>query len=470
VVGPSVAAAARASPARASPARAGGFGQPVLGIGLLLAGLVVSASIEAGGLRRAAFAFALVWIGALVLTSWNHPAGKYSASALYLLVFGLFHGGLLFSVALRGEAGLVVPAGRDWVFGPELPAAVRLSLVGCTAYATVVFAIRLGRRPDPPTVRPALSRTNRVWLGAVGVAAEAVALLLLWLAFSSVGQLTVLESGYGAYRQAADGAVGYALLLIGLGSAFAVSGTRVQRRFGLALFGLFAIIALPLGLRGSVLFPLVILVVTEVRGGHRIRLGAAVPAAMAILCLISVIRQTRGDGVGALFHGRLYASPLDAVGEMGYSLYPTVVVQRWHADGEPPAHGATLVAVPLRLVERLTGWHGGPPSPDYRLFNVEVMDRVGPIGGSPIAEGYHNAGLPGVLLLMAAVGYALARLEQRRPTPSSDVLLVVGALPLILQVRQAFAPVPVQVLVGLGLYAVARCGSTASAVVDRRGR
>jgi hypothetical protein len=371
----------------------------VAGVGgaLIVTGLLLGTSIGQGQVDNAATAFGLVWVGCLILLSWNHPAGVYCPSALYLLVFGLFHGGLLFSVAVRGYQSLVAPADQDWVFGHYLPEAVRLSIGGCVAYlAAVQWArARLARElvgERPPTVPPA----QRTRVGAVGLGAEVFGLCLMVYGIQSAGgALTVLQSGYNSYLRAADNntSVSYALVLIGIGAGLAVMGTPAQRRAGLLVFAVFALVAFPLGLRGEVLFPLAIVVAVEVRQGRRVPTVLAVPAVLVILVLIGLVRQTRAEGVTSLFRDGWFSSPMDSVAEMGHSLYPTVVVERWHDTGEPFAHGVTLVAVPIRLIERLTGWHGGPPAPDYRLFNVEILNRVGPIGGSLIAEGYRNAGL-----------------------------------------------------------------------------
>jgi len=182
------------------------------------------------------------------------------------------------------------------------------------------------------------------------------------------------------------------VLFIGFGAVFSAVGTPAQRRLGLGAFGAFALVAVPLGLRGPVLFVVATVLAVEVRRGLRIRPLVAIVLAIALLMVIGVVRETRIQGPGALIRGDWSAGPMDAVGEMGFSLYPAVVVRQWHDQGEPFRHGSTLAAVPLRFAQRIIG--PPPPDDDRRLFNVEVLDRVGPIGGSPIAEGYHNFGIP----------------------------------------------------------------------------
>jgi hypothetical protein len=134
---------------------------------------------------------------------------------------------------------------------------------------------------------------------------------------------------------------------------------------------------------------------------------------------------------------------------MGYSLRPAAVVAGWHSAAEPFRDGVTLVVVPLRFIEKITGLHGGPPNYDDRLFNAEIAQRVGPIGGSPIAEGYHNFGIAGVILLMAAIGLVVGRVDRIPRTPCGNALAGAMLLPLFVEVRNSFAPVPVQLALGL---------------------
>jgi hypothetical protein len=183
--------------------------------------------------------------------------------------------------------------------------------------------------------------------------------------------------------------------------------------------------------------------------------------------LIGLVRITRRTG---LTEARLSvgSAPLDALAEIGHSLRPTVFVLGWHSVGEPFRHGVTLLAVPLRFVEATTGWHGGSPAVDDRMFNVEILERVGPIGGSPIAEAYHNAGLAGVVLFMAGLGLLIGRLERRPGNPFGDATVGLMLLPLLIQVRNSFAPVPAQLAFGLLMLLLVRV--LALGIPGRRNR
>jgi len=85
-----------------------------------------------------------------------------------------------------------------------------------------------------------------------------------------------------------------------------------------------------------------------------------------------------------------------------------------------------------------------------------VLSRVGPIGGSPVAEGYHNLGMAGVVAVMAAIGLAVALVDRRPVTPFGHATVGVVLLPLLTEVRNSAAPLLIHIAIGLSILAVAR--------------
>lgn len=412
-------------------------------------GVILSANLRDGEIRGLASAFLLVWLGCLVLVS-NDGLGIYRCTSLYLILFGFFHGGLLISVALRGRDGLVVPEGV-WVYGPGVATAVRWSILAMIGFT--VGAVATAGRAGNFTNQGSSAATDETALrrmGMVGLAVQLSGTFLVIYTLVRAGGTTTLGAGYGIFLEAAQtsGTLPYGLLFLGLGSALGVVAGGIYRRLAWLCFLLAALVLLPLGLRGAVLFPLAILLVVEARRGRRLNGLQTAVLFLAGLSLIGTIREARTHGVGALFSADWLRSPLDAIGEMGFSLRPSVVVEQWHANGERFAHGVTLIATPLRLIEKLTGWHAGPPSTDFRLFNVEIFTRAGPIGGSPVAEGYHNWGLLGVTGLMLLIGATIGTLERKANSATGVAFMAVCALPLYFEIRNSFAPVPVQVTIG----------------------
>jgi hypothetical protein len=241
---------------------------------------------------------------------------------------------------------------------------------------------------------------------------------------------------------------------MGVGPVLAIAAGGRARTSSWLLFAAYAAVAVPLGLRGEVLFPLVAMLVVEVRRGRRIRPAWTIGGTVAVMTVIGVVRRTRHGGGGALLDASALGAPLDAVAEMGYSLRPTVVVLGWHERGEPLRGGDTFLAVPARALEELLG--GSPPTFDDRLFNVEIMARSGPIGGSPVAEAYHNFGTAGVIAVMALLGLLVTLLARISRTPRNDAFLGALLVILLIQVRNSFAPVPLQIVLVVGLFSVAR--------------
>lgn len=403
---------------------------------------VVAWCVPSGGVVSAAAIFWAAWSLCLAVLVRGHPQGIYRPAAAYLVLFGLFHGGLLLSVAMRGDS---VSEDARWLEDAHTPQAVSLAVLGMAVYTAAAGLV--GRR-EPV----AAGRRGGFVAGALGVAVQLAGIGIFAVALVRAGGTDLLSGGYNVFVEAngADTALAFGTLCSGTGAVLAVSAGGGARVAGWAGFLLYAVIALPLGTRGEVLFPLMAMAVIEARR-HRIRPLWTVLGAVSVLLLAGVVRQTRIGGLQALSPSWWLTAPLDAIAEMGFSLRPVVVVLGWD---EPMRLGATFVAVPVRFLESFLGWHGGPPAYDDRLFNVEIANRAGQIGGSPVAEAFHNFGTLGVVLFMAVLGALLVWLERWH-----DAVLGVVLLPLLVQVRNSFAPVPVQIGIGLLLVTLARVGA-----------
>ncbi|HWM02846.1 MAG TPA: O-antigen polysaccharide polymerase Wzy [Actinophytocola sp.] len=424
--------------------------RPILITALVcLAGAVLAVPLPTDDVPVNAVMFAVAWALCLALLA---REGLWRPSVAYLVLFGLFHGGLLLSVAVRG-ADAFTAFDVSWLYGGYTTEATRLVILGMTAF-TLCAELTAGRAGPPTITTPTTGDAGPVDLprrcGVIGLAVEFAGLAVFTAAVARAGGFYQLTGSYPAFVQAnqSDALLGYGTLLIGMGATLAIVADRPTRIAAWLGFAAYAAVAFQVGTRGEVLFPLLALLVVEARRGRHIRPLWTILAVPCVLGLIGLVRTTRlPDGSSAA--STLWSAPFDAVAEMGYSLRPTTVVLDWHAFDEPFRHGVTLIVVPVRFVEKLTGWHGGPPVRDDRLFNVEILDRVGPIGGSPVAEGYHNAGLLGVLLLLGTIGCAIGWLERRPATPLGHAAVGVLLLPLLGQIRNSFAPVPAQIAVGL---------------------
>ena len=432
--------------------RPGRRGLPLFAVACLVA-TALAFPLSDNDIAGMAVVFTLSWLLCLALLILGGHGAFYRPSVTWLVLFGLFHGGLLMGIALRGPDGFTA-YDSSWLYSGYTGEAVRLAIFGMAVFtlAAELAAGRPGRAGDREGGLPmaTLPVDSRPAFAMVGLVAESAGVVIFAWTVVHAGGLGLLSGGYLTFLQAgeSEGGLGYATFLIGVGAVLAVIGGGRARTTAWIVFSGYAVVAFLIGTRGAVLFPLLALLAVEVREGRRIRTLWTVLTVPAVLILIGLVRTTRLTGFGSSVFS-IWAAPLDAIAEMGYSLRPSVVVLGWHAAEEPFRHGVTFAAVPLRFVEAVTGLHGGPPVYDDRLFNVEILHRVGPIGGSPLAEAYHNAGIAGIVLFMVAAGVVLGRLEQRPLSPSGNALTGIVLLPLLIQTRNSFAPVPAQIAVGL---------------------
>ncbi len=428
-----------------------------LGLAICLVTLIWSTS-TGGGEASAAQAGMLIaaFIGLLV-TAWNPRAGAGGSAFLYFFVFALFHGGLVIAYVLHGDAALLGGGDNSWIAAERLAPATSLTVIGAASASAGVALGQFARAKTPPSP-VATAPAGR--LPVVGGAAAVIGAGMIGSALWSNGGL----ASVGGYLEFLDVVAGesvfsYGTLLLGLGLCLLVASGGRSRIVGWASMLALAALALPLGLRGPVLFPLVTLVMIEAKR-RRLRLWVFLLVAAAVLSAISVIRQTRAQGFSGLLEGGwTRIDPIDGAAEMGYSLFPVVQVEQWMSAGLPPMNGVTFIAPVVRVAERLLGVPSPPGDQDLRLFNVEVFTRIGPIGGSPIAEGYRNFDVLGVVLVMCVLGFVLARIDRLPGTPQGAALAAVIMLPVVTAVRNSFAPVIPQILIGLVLVGAAFLGS-----------
>jgi len=369
---------------------------------------------------------------------------------LYLILFAIFHFGLIWTLGLLGADSVeaVSPTAFFWVRSPYLPTAVFLATVAVLTFALVSNVFRPKLSAHEP--RAARSHFNHARLGLLGVAMQVAGLSLLLQALASNGGFSLLGGGYLAFLEAAQSAsIAYGIWAFGLGSSLTQLGKKGHVQFGVITFTVFAVTFFPLGLRGSVLFPALAMLATRAAIGYKPRAGLLAAGAMAVLALSAVVRRTR-VGEQSDSGGQWYSGITSTITELGFSLRPTTDVLRWSDAGSPHSHFISFVAVPVRLIEKLTGWHGGPPAVDTRLFNVKVNELAGPIGGSPVAEGYDAGGTAGVVAVMIGIALLLSWLWSRPRRCAFDLaVLPVVLLPVLVSVRNSFAPVLPQMALGL---------------------
>ena len=396
------------------------------------------------------------------------PRGWWSPSLMYFAVFCLFHFGMTFVTGLNAPIYRDFERNRErWFFTEFTSEAVVLATIAMLAIALGVRVGLMGRtgrldeQSDP--------RDEKIGHGFVVVGVVLMALSIsawFFLVLSSGGTSLLL----GAYRalldELADDSWSTTLIhySVAVAAIFLAAGPSSSlRRAGFWIFIVWAVFALPLGLRGRVLFPLcTALIVAAWRKppftGRRATVIAVLGMVFA-LSAIAFIRGYRQAGLVGLGQSEIRFSPLDGLAEMGASIRPVSLVVQWRAEGDGFIYGASYWAPFDRALGRLVpGWEVDrlPAEHDDRLMNTLISHRHAGagLGFSPVAEAYRNFGPPGVPLVMFVIGFILGRVDRWRPTRMHMVLTGLVFYPLLYQVRNAFVQLPAQFLIGCAIMLV----------------
>ena len=408
---------------------------------------------SAGGDPTALFAWvtggSLLAIGALI-----SMAGMWTATAAYAGVFWCFHFGLIAAMASGYISTIDLPEiDAAWIVGPFAGEAALLALASTFAFASgafMVYAWRgFGPKPDRPDARHEIAHPY----GGVGATLVFGAIASWCIVVLMTGGLPGFSKSYEDFRDMTSAfsmAIGIISPTLACGIVIAFTGrTGWLRTCAILAFAGFALVALPIGLRTDVMFPIVAVIVASARCGRTFSPLKAGAIALALLLLIPVVREIRTVGLGAM-PGAIAAPRLDALVEMGGSLRPVEQVVRWHAEGEPYELGASYWAPFERAAARLLpGLSVTAAENDLRLMNVLVLDRIGAIGFSPVAEAYRDFGALGVVFVLGLIGMGLAAIDAIRDRRTAVLAIATLYPPLLINVRNSFVAVPVQCVAGV---------------------
>jgi len=373
----------------------------------------------------------------------------YRLGTLYLLLFALFHVGLLVPVALGIPPRLTSGYDARWVQGASFrwaAVAVSISLLCLLVGYFVIIASRGGKRAHHNDLSEAMTNpspeTAAVSLVGLIVLALSVA---TWFAVVVESDPGLLTGSYAEFLEVTHGTVlPQAYLGMGVGVSLVAAGSNAaMTRVSLAIFVAFALPGFLLGLRGEVIIPSAVwLAVAARRRVIKFRYSSIV-ILIAALAVGSAIAQVRAFGLAAVPWEKVAVSPMNGLTELGYSIRPLVVVHQWHDVSHEPHVGAGTYAAPFeRLVEgRLLGRPTTPASDDERVFGSVVAERVGPIGGSPAAEAYRAGRLTGMVAVMLLIGAITGLLDGMRRSPLRNAFVGCVGFILLLWVRNDFTPV-----------------------------
>jgi len=170
-----------------------------------------------------------------------------------------------------------------------------------------------------------------------------------------------------------------------------------------------------------------------------------------ILALVNAAKVIRQSGIAGLAGEGFSASPLAAIGELGGSIRVVATTYLWHDDlAEPFRYGETYTVAIARAMEAvLTPGARLPASEDFRLMNSEIMSRAGGIGGSAVAEAFHNFGAIGVVIVFLLLGAVFGLFSRSNISATTIALYAAVSLPLFNHVRNSFVPVVPTILAGV---------------------
>jgi hypothetical protein len=387
-------------------------------------------------------------------------AGVWSATGVYMAVFWCFHFGLVVVMATGYLApGDLSPWEEEWALSPYVSEAAGLALAGAFAFASGACLMFSIRSKSWPTVRPG------EWRAAVHEHGFAGSLLVCG-AIATWAGIVVASGGpagfFASYEEYLQNTAEFANVIgviwpvMGCGLVMSVTGRKAwYRTTAVIVFGCFALLALPLGLRSEVMFPAVAVLIALARGGKSLTPAKAIGTGLAILLIIPIVREVRESGLRGLASAALSVPGLNALIEMGGSLHPVEKVVRWHAEGEPYLQGASYWAPLERGAARLLpGVQAESANDDLRLMNVLVLDRIGPIGFSPVAEAYRNFGPLGVVAVIFLLGVIVGAIDTVADSRTAILLIAAVYVPLLINVRNSFVSVPAQCALGLTLAAI----------------
>ena len=387
-------------------------------------------------------------------------AGAWSSAAVYACIFWCFHFGLITTLSTGYiTTQELTNADENWVLGPVSGEAALLTLAGLLAFAAGAALVYAYRRPLNPVKEPA----PRAGEGGhpYGVTGSILVLgsVAAWCAVVLMtGGVNGFSASYEDYRlMTSDYGTVLGIMGPALGCGVVLSFTGQSgwpRNAALVLYAVFAAVALPIGLRTEVMFPAVAALIASARCGRSFSSLKAAAIGVVLLLLIPIVRDVRETGVSAIAETALSAPRLDALVEMGESLHPVEQVVRWHAEGEPYEHGGSYWAPFERAAARiLPDFDVIAADNDLRLMNVLVLDRIGAIGFSPVAEAYRNFGPVGVVAVLALLGMCFGSIDTIRNRRVAVLAIAVLYPPLLVNVRNSFVSVPAQCVAGVLLVA-----------------
>jgi oligosaccharide repeat unit polymerase len=337
--------------------------------------------------------------------------------------------------------------------------------MGFIAAAISVLFVRLApvREKPPATIKIIDSSMVRLVGGVMLIGS-----VFLWLFLVlRTGGLALFAASYQEYLAATESSgasslFSYSWLGVGVGLTFLASVDSSRwSRFSVGVFVLlFVPLALPIGLRGEVMFPIAAALAIRAKRYSVPSTFLTIAFIVLGLFLTSGIKELRQVGIAERSEATISLSAFDALAETGSSLRPVAEVVYWSDSGDSFINGSSYWAPIERLAQAiLPGASSIPSQNDERLMNVLVMERVGPIGFSPVAEAFRNFGTIGVIVIMGIIGLIVGKLDNTRESPLAMMVCGVILVELLINIRNSFVAVPFHLLFGFAAIGLVLLGS-----------
>lgn len=392
-------------------------------------------------------ALSLVVAGVATLSS-SFVRGFWSPAVLFLLVVGIFHVGLAPFAIFDWDPLFIRADDYTWFYGEvgrQAFLAVNLFMASFV-FAAIVVALVTDKRSSLTELVPSNNLEERRTVLAKFGALTLIGGVFHWFYLTyNAGGVGIFFGSYISFLSVtANTHLPVTYMVIGLGLGLTVLGPELRFvQLSLLAFAAYAFIAFFLGLRGEVLFPTAVAASVL---AYRVRMprGGWIIAACALaLSLINGAKNIREKGISGGSVDLTAFNPLEALAEMGSSIRVLAHVIIWHDhQRENYRLGDTYTVAPVRLFEGLFSPSGSMPAgADFRLMNSEIASRSGAIGGSVIAEAFHNFGTIGVVLIALSLGVLFGYFSQRSFTVVVAVAYVCVAVPLFGHIRNSFVPV-----------------------------
>ncbi len=391
-------------------------------------------------------------MGALVTLLSLCRGVKGSALRVYVAVFSLFH----LSLPILRWLEVPLPYLRvrqfwSW-FSPEAygeaVALTSIALCGLVGGGLVAWATTRRRVKVSLVLTHGSISWQTLSLGLVGGG------FLVWLSVLMAGVgLAGLGMNYSDFRAASNPFLeGLANVMLGFGIIAATyAEDSLPRRAAFAIYGLWAVMALALGLRGEVLWPLAAAYVVArpkmPRG--RVLLGLIVVVAVIApsLSAVAVFRNDRSSITMKEFVAE--ASIVGLVAELGGTLRVPVEAARGEEYVEVGAGGIYLYALQY-FIANVVRVVDEPDHSIARQINALALTPSGigsstlsGIGSSFVAETYLSGGVVVTWLSYLMLGAFLGACDIRG---RSKILVALVLFPLLVAVRNDFGFVPFHIL------------------------